>query len=120
MYEVLVPVSSTEIMRQTKGKPCRSITNVNRHLLCGILAITITTNGINGEKYDGKSAEKIPLYIGGIFPFSDTDVFLGSFPRTVLAAIDHVNNMTGLLDDYELKMKWGWTFVSTFLHFFAL
>ena len=56
---------------------------------------------------------RIPLYIGGIFPFSDTHPFLGSFPRTVLMAINHVNKMEGILDGYELRMRWNWTYVST-------
>ncbi len=80
-----------------------------------IIVILITSPLLAEEPQQDEAnhtSSKIPLYIGGIFPFSDTHVFLGSFPRIVLAAVEHVNEMEGLLDEYELRMKWGWTYVS--------
>ncbi|XP_038057706.1 gamma-aminobutyric acid type B receptor subunit 2-like [Patiria miniata] len=45
-----------------------------------------------------------PVYIGGFF-----HPFFTSLPVTVQTAIDHVNNLTGILDGYELRMRWNWT-----------
>ncbi|XP_022089765.1 gamma-aminobutyric acid type B receptor subunit 2-like [Acanthaster planci] len=49
-----------------------------------------------------------PVYIGGFFPIG-THPFFASLPSTVQTAIDHVNNLTGILDGYELRMRWNWT-----------
>ncbi|XP_077992223.1 gamma-aminobutyric acid type B receptor subunit 2-like [Glandiceps talaboti] len=48
---------------------------------------------------------KIPLYIGGLFPH-DHDGFYGSLLESAERAIEHVNNSTGVLDDYEIRMIW--------------
>ncbi|XP_077992220.1 gamma-aminobutyric acid type B receptor subunit 2-like [Glandiceps talaboti] len=48
---------------------------------------------------------KTPLYIGGLFPH-DYDGFYGGLLQYAERAIEHVNNSTAVLDDYELKMVW--------------
>ena len=54
---------------------------------------------------------KIPIYVGGFFPIGGHPAF-SSLPGTVQTAIDHVNSLQGILDDYELRMRWNWTNVS--------
>ncbi|XP_071789101.1 gamma-aminobutyric acid type B receptor subunit 2-like [Asterias amurensis] len=51
---------------------------------------------------------KVPLYIGGMFPYQTDHVF-GRVEETVNAAIDHVNNLDGILDGYELRIRGNWT-----------
>ena len=55
--------------------------------------------------------EKHPIYIGGFFPRFHDPVY-DQLPITVQTAMDHVNNMTELLADYELRLRWAWTDVS--------
>ena len=54
---------------------------------------------------------KIPIYVGGFFPIGGHPAF-NSLPGTVQTAIDHINSLQGILDDYELRMRWNWTNVS--------
>lgn len=55
---------------------------------------------------------RIPLYIGGFFAFPRDKIF-GALPYTAQTAVDHINNLTGILDGYELRMRWRLTDVST-------
>ncbi|XP_022082481.1 gamma-aminobutyric acid type B receptor subunit 2-like [Acanthaster planci] len=52
--------------------------------------------------------EPLPVYVGGFFPIG-FQPFFSSLPLTVQSAVDHVNNLTGILDGYELRMRWNWT-----------
>ncbi|XP_038057990.1 gamma-aminobutyric acid type B receptor subunit 2-like [Patiria miniata] len=54
------------------------------------------------------SGQRTPIYIGGFFAFPNNSIF-GALPRTVQTAIDHVNNLTGILDGYELRMRFRLT-----------
>ncbi|XP_033624949.1 gamma-aminobutyric acid type B receptor subunit 2-like [Asterias rubens] len=64
--------------------------------------------GATSSPFPGDAAPRRPFYIGGVFPkFNDPAYDL--LPATVQTAIDHVNNMTGLLDGYELRLRWEWT-----------
>ncbi|XP_038060033.1 gamma-aminobutyric acid type B receptor subunit 2-like [Patiria miniata] len=54
------------------------------------------------------SQEIRPIYIGGFFPI-ESHPFFASLPLTVQTAVNHVNNLTGILDGYELRMRWNWT-----------
>ena len=49
---------------------------------------------------------KPPLYIGGFFGFPDNEVY-ATIPDTLQTAVDHVNNLTGILDGYELRIRYG-------------
>ncbi|XP_033625200.1 gamma-aminobutyric acid type B receptor subunit 2-like isoform X1 [Asterias rubens] len=51
---------------------------------------------------------RIPLYIGGFFAFPGDKIF-GALPYTAQTAVDHINNLTGILDGYELRMRWRLT-----------
>ena len=60
---------------------------------------------------------KIPLYLGGYFPLGggwDGSGFVVSSQM----ALDHINNNPNILEDYELRMVWNDTQVSSvfFLH----
>ena len=57
---------------------------------------------------------RIPLYIGGFFAFPGDKIF-GALPYTAQTAVDHINNLTGILDGYELRMRWRLTDVSSTL-----
>ncbi len=55
--------------------------------------------------------DRIPIYVGGFFPIGGHPAFV-SLPHTVQTAIDHINDLPGILDGYELRMRWNWTDVS--------
>ena len=61
------------------------------------------------------NASKKAIYIAGLFPVSE-GIPEGAMGRGVLPAVqlalDHVNNHTGLLDDYHLEIIWNNTEVS--------
>ena len=59
-----------------------------------------------------QDASKIPLHMGGFFSFPNIDVYT-SIPTTVQTAVDHINNLTGILDDYELRLRCGSRMVRT-------
>ncbi|XP_071477852.1 gamma-aminobutyric acid type B receptor subunit 2-like [Diadema antillarum] len=54
------------------------------------------------------SVRKTPIYIGAFFPFEGEEAF-ADLPDTVQTAIDHVNELPGFLDNYQLRMRWNWT-----------
>ena len=49
--------------------------------------------------------ERLPVDVGVFLPTKDDFTMLS----TVQAAVDHVNNLEGILDDYELRIRWNWT-----------
>ena len=63
----------------------------------------------DGDKHHSSnsySAETVPLYIGGFFGSPGTEVY-ATLPVTVQTAVDHINNLTGILDGYELRVRSG-------------
>ena len=55
----------------------------------------------------GNATGKRPVYIGAFLPS-----FLPAYStlaETLQVAVDHVNNLTGILDDFELRLRWNWT-----------
>ncbi|XP_072037293.1 gamma-aminobutyric acid type B receptor subunit 2-like [Amphiura filiformis] len=68
-----------------------------------VLQIKATTCVYNTHHKDDS---KIPLHIGGFFGIPDTEVYT-SIPTIVQTAVDHVNNLTGILDGYELRLRSG-------------
>ncbi|XP_022107900.1 gamma-aminobutyric acid type B receptor subunit 2-like isoform X1 [Acanthaster planci] len=51
---------------------------------------------------------RTPIYVGGMFPIENNQLF-GLVNDSVLAAVQHINDLDGILDGYELKMTWNWT-----------
>lgn len=54
--------------------------------------------------------QRKPVYIGVLLP-TKTDGVVDTL-STVQAAVDHVNELNGILDDYELRIRWNLTEVS--------
>ncbi|XP_022089293.1 uncharacterized protein LOC110978536 [Acanthaster planci] len=46
--------------------------------------------------------------MGGFFAFPDSPL-LGALQSVAQTAVDHVNSLDGILDDYHLEMRWNWT-----------
>ncbi|XP_030853026.1 gamma-aminobutyric acid type B receptor subunit 2-like [Strongylocentrotus purpuratus] len=67
-----------------------------------------TSTSTSSASTESMTISKIPIYVGGFFPIEGHSAF-ESLPRTVQTAIDHVNELPGILDDYELRMRWNWT-----------
>ena len=61
----------------------------------------------NGTSLGGKTV----LHIGGFFPFPGNP-YMAVQQQVAQTALDHVNSLTGLLDGYQLRMRWNWTGVS--------
>ena len=80
-------------------------TNIPLIITIYIFGTSFLTQAVEGRK------EKTPIYIGGFFPIGGHPAFV-SLPHTVQTAINHVNSLPGILDDYELRMRWNWTSVS--------
>ncbi|XP_022111536.1 gamma-aminobutyric acid type B receptor subunit 2-like [Acanthaster planci] len=64
--------------------------------------------GDNVKSLSGEFQQRIPIYIGGFFALPNNSIF-GALPSTVQTAIDHINNLTGILDGYKLKMRYRLT-----------
>ena len=58
----------------------------------------------------GDTTQRKPVYVGALLP-TERDQIYDMLP-TVQAAVDHVNELDGLLDDYELRIRWNLTEVS--------
>ena len=66
-------------------------------------------HGVRGVAPDNTNGtERRPVYIGIFLPIKAHPYYPSLF-NTLQVAVDHVNNLTGILDDYELKMRWNWT-----------
>ncbi|XP_071808994.1 gamma-aminobutyric acid type B receptor subunit 2-like [Asterias amurensis] len=76
-----------------------------------LLKIVIDFDELRGVRGDVAThrdpAGRRPVYIGGFFPIEVP--YFASLPSTVEAAITHANNLTGILDGFELRMRWNWT-----------
>ena len=77
-----------------------------------LLKIAIDSDELRGVRGDvathrDLAGRRRPVYIGGFFPIEVP--YFASLPSTVEAAITHVNNLTGILDGFELRMRWNWT-----------
>ncbi len=88
---------------------------IPKALLFGLLLkIAIDFDELRGVRGDVATnrdpAGRRPVYIGGFFPIEVP--YFASLPSTVETAIAHVNNLTGILDGFELRMRWNWTQVS--------
>ncbi|XP_071808953.1 gamma-aminobutyric acid type B receptor subunit 2-like [Asterias amurensis] len=55
----------------------------------------------------GDTIQRKPVYVGALLP-TERDQIYDMLP-TVQAAVDHVNELDGLLDDYELRIRWNLT-----------
>ena len=55
--------------------------------------------------------QRIPIFVGGFFLLPENSNF-SALPATVHKAVDHVNDLTGILDGYELRMRGSLTNVS--------
>ena len=55
--------------------------------------------------------QRIPIFVGGFFLLPENSNF-SALPATVQKAVDHVNDLTGILDGYELRMRGSLTNVS--------
>ena len=51
-----------------------------------------------------------------IFGVPDNEVY-ATIPDTLQTAVDHVNNLTGILDGYELRLRYGPKVVCNIYHF---
>ncbi len=60
------------------------------------------------------SGNKIPLHIRAI-PTRDTEEHARSNGLLVQTAVDHINGMTGILDEYHLCYRFDIAYVSTFI-----
>ncbi|XP_030853025.1 gamma-aminobutyric acid type B receptor subunit 2-like [Strongylocentrotus purpuratus] len=67
-----------------------------------------TSTSTSSALAESMTISKIPIYVGGFFPIEGHWAH-ELLPRTVQTAIDHVNELPGILDDYELRMRWNWT-----------
>ncbi|XP_071808954.1 gamma-aminobutyric acid type B receptor subunit 2-like [Asterias amurensis] len=56
----------------------------------------------------GNATGKRPVYIGAFLPSSSLPSH-STLVETLQVAVDHVNNLTGILDDFELRLRWNWT-----------
>ena len=82
-------------------------------LLCQLFCLSglCSSSGNNTQTATGatKNGGKTPLYIGGFFPYDETIYVTAGMPRVAQTAVDHINNMPFLLQDYELRLRWGYT-----------
>ncbi len=69
------------------------------------LLITRCANTSFSKSVNGKT----PLYVGGFFTFDETVAATARLPQVAQKAIEHINNVPFLLDEYELRLRWGYT-----------
>ncbi|XP_072048089.1 gamma-aminobutyric acid type B receptor subunit 2-like [Amphiura filiformis] len=62
-----------------------------------------TSSGYNDSNRGGK----IPLYLGGLFSLSDPLWDASGVLPAVKMGLEHINNRTDILAEYELKMVWN-------------
>ena len=73
-------------------------------LLACVPASTATRIGLNATDARAKTV----LHVGGFFAFPDSPL-LGFLQSVAQTALDHINSLDGILDDYHLEMRWNWT-----------
>ncbi|XP_038076293.1 gamma-aminobutyric acid type B receptor subunit 2-like [Patiria miniata] len=67
-----------------------------------------TTQPRSGTTRDDTVPRRTPIYVGGMFPVENNQLF-GLVDDSVLTAVRHINDLDGILDGYELRMRWDWT-----------
>ncbi|XP_077865360.1 gamma-aminobutyric acid type B receptor subunit 2-like [Saccoglossus kowalevskii] len=72
-------------------------------ITCRLLFVTVFANLLVVVRL--YEVEKVPLYIGGLFP-SDIHERYGGLISTAIEAIEHVNNCSEILAEYELVLVW--------------
>ncbi|XP_022089373.1 gamma-aminobutyric acid type B receptor subunit 2-like [Acanthaster planci] len=72
------------------------------------LLVCVSAASNSGRNVTDSGSTKTVIYMGGFFAFPENP-FLATHPGIVQTAIDHVNSLEGILDDYHLRMKWNWT-----------
>ncbi|XP_038068446.1 gamma-aminobutyric acid type B receptor subunit 2-like [Patiria miniata] len=75
-------------------------------LLVGLLARAVTSNSGGNATDDPRT--KTAVYMGAFFAFPNSPL-LGALQAVAQTALDHVNSLEGILDDYQLRMRWNWT-----------
>ncbi|XP_006816506.2 gamma-aminobutyric acid type B receptor subunit 2-like [Saccoglossus kowalevskii] len=73
------------------------------NLTCRLLLVSVFVNLLGVVRL--YEAKKVPLYIGGLFPSDDQGRYRGLI-STVYEAIEHINNCSEILPDYELVWTW--------------
>ncbi|XP_072030527.1 gamma-aminobutyric acid type B receptor subunit 2-like [Amphiura filiformis] len=86
----------------------RGMAALHSCLVCFCLAhLCLTARCMNSSSSDHHG--KTPLYVGGFFTFDETVSATAKLPQVAMKAIEHINNLSFLLDDYELRLRWGYT-----------
>ena len=86
---------------------CDNLINFNMDYFLFLLAFSVLEN-VNSESTCKLSKEKIPVHIRGMM--TRTSVSLSKEAGSVMeAAVNHINNMEGILDDYHICFQWNHT-----------
>ncbi|XP_072047136.1 gamma-aminobutyric acid type B receptor subunit 1-like [Amphiura filiformis] len=89
-------------------KKSKMLFSVNKNMLIVTLlyVMLLTINGQTTNSSQSDGGMKIPLYIGGLLPFSGGWDGSGLVPGIDLA-LKHINAREDLLADYDLKIVWN-------------